>query len=97
MLMRLSVRYIFIIHAFEFVVNRLGEIFMENFHERLKSCRKSMNKTQKQVADFLGVSIRAYQHYELNDREPPLSKAVALADFFDVSLDYLTGRSVKPK
>lgn len=70
---------------------------MEKFHERLKQCRKSMNKTQKQMAEFLGVSIRAYQHYELNDREPPLSKAVALADFFGVSLDYLTGRFDKLK
>jgi transcriptional regulator with XRE-family HTH domain len=70
---------------------------MEKFCERLKNCRKSIKKTQKQVADFLGVSIRAYQHYELNDREPPLSKAVALADYFNVSLDYLTGRKDTPE
>jgi len=70
---------------------------MEIFYERLKECRKTANKTQKQMANLLGVSVRAYQHYELNDREPPLSKAVAIADLFDVSIDYLVGRSDDPK
>lgn len=70
---------------------------MNIFYERLKSCRKSKEKTQKQMAEILGVSERAYQHYELNDREPPLSKVIVLADYFDVSIDYLVGRSDEAK
>lgn len=49
------------------------------------------------MAEILGVSERAYQHYELNDREPPLSKVIVLADYFDVSIDYLVGRSDEAK
>jgi transcriptional regulator with XRE-family HTH domain len=69
---------------------------MDFFCERLKSCRKSKKATQKQTADLLGISVRAYQHYELNEREAPLSKAIILADYFDVSLDYLVGRTDNP-
>lgn len=69
---------------------------MSNLSERLRSCRKSKNKTQKDIATLLNISERAYQHYELNDREPPLSNIIAIADYFDVSIDYLVGRSDNP-
>jgi len=62
----------------------------------LRQLRKEKGFTQKQLADYLGLSERAYQHYESDTREPPLSNAVKLADFFDVSLDYLVGRSQHP-
>lgn len=39
----------------------------------------------------------AYQRYEYGTREPAYQKLIALADFFDVSLDYLTGRSDDPR
>lgn len=70
---------------------------MSNLSERLRSCRKSKNKTQKDIATLLNISERAYQHYELNDREPPLSNVITLANYFDVSLDYLVGRSDNPR
>ena len=60
---------------------------------RLKELRRQHGITQRVMADYLDVSERAYQHYELGTREPPLSKAVLLADYFNVSLDYLVGRS----
>ena len=69
---------------------------MSNLSERLRSCRKSKNQTQKEIAALLKFSERAYQHYELNDREPPLSNIIALADYFNVSIDYLTGRTDCP-
>ena len=69
---------------------------MSNLSERLRFCRKSKNKTQKEIAALLKVSERAYQHYELNDREPPLSNVITLANYFDVSIDYLVGRSDNP-
>ena len=65
---------------------------MNNFSEHLKSIRKSKKLTQKQVADGIGVVERAYQRYERNERKPSFEKLIALADFFDVSLDYLVGR-----
>jgi transcriptional regulator with XRE-family HTH domain len=66
---------------------------LEILSDRLRLCRNEKGKTQKEMAGILNISDRAYQHYELNDREPPTSKLIVLADFFDVSLDYLIGRT----
>ena len=66
------------------------------FPERLISLRKSKNLTQKQVYTAIGMSQLGYQRYEYGDREPAFQKLIALADYFDVSLDYLVGRSDNP-
>ena len=62
----------------------------------LKSCRKAKNISQKQIAEDLSISLRAYKYYEAGEREPTVSVLIALADYFDVSLDYLVGRSDDP-
>ena len=67
------------------------------FSERLVSLRKSHNLTQKQLASKLGLSEVGIQNYEGNRRKPAYDVLIALADFFDVSLDYLVGRSDNPK
>ena len=67
-----------------------------SFSDRLTHLRKSRNLTQKQVYDAIGMSSIGYQRYEYGDREPAFSKLIALADYFDVSLDYLVGRSDDP-
>ena len=64
--------------------------------DRLKQLRKLKNVMQKDIAKEFGVVVRAYQRYEYGDREPNLAKLIALADYFDVSLDYLVGRSDDP-
>lgn len=61
--------------------------------KRLKELRQEKNLTLKQMAEQLGMVQRNYQRYETGEVDPPLSKAISLADFFDVSLDYLVGRS----
>lgn len=61
--------------------------------ERIKELRASKGLTQKQLAKESGLSERGVQNYELGERVPTLQAAIALADFFDVSLDYLVGRS----
>ena len=66
------------------------------FPERLISLRKSKNLTQKHVYTAIGMSQLGYQRYEYGDREPAFQKLIALADYFDVSLDYLVGRSDNP-
>ena len=65
-------------------------------HERLKELRLSKGLSQKQLANELKLSDRNYQRYEYGEREPSASTLIALADYFDVSLDYLVGRSDKP-
>ena len=64
--------------------------------ERLKQLRKEHHLTQQNVADRLGVKLRTYQYYEGKDdksHRPDLETLVALADLFEVSVDYLIGRT----
>ena len=49
------------------------------------------------MALFLKLNNRQYQRYESGDSEPKLDTLIALADYFDVSLDYLVGISDNPK
>lgn len=62
---------------------------------RLKECRKEKKLTQIQVATYCGITEKTYQNYELMTREPKLEILVKIANLFDVSLDYLTGRTNK--
>ena len=70
---------------------------MSIFSTRLRELRASRKITQKQAAKETGISERAYQHYELDTLEPSIGNAGKLADFYNVSLDYLTGRSNNPQ
>ena len=65
--------------------------------ERLRALRKSMNLKRDDVASAIGVTPRAITFYETGDKKPTLDTAIKLADFFDVSLDYLVGRSDNPE
>ena len=66
------------------------------FSERLVQLRKAHSLTQKQLATELQLSELAIQHYESQRRKPAFDILLALADYFDVSLDYLVGRSDDP-
>ena len=65
--------------------------------KRLKEIRLRSHASAKSVAEHIGILYRTYQKYETGEIDPPLSKAVSIADFFDVSLDYLVGRSDDPE
>ena len=65
-------------------------------NEALKRCRNFRNVTQKQAAAAAEVTESMYQFYEYGKNEPKASVLIALADYFDVSLDYLVGRSDDP-
>jgi len=66
---------------------------MENFSSRIKALRKERGMKQSEMAEILGLKERSYQCYEYNERYPDFPGLIAIADFFDVSLDYLVGRS----
>ena len=68
-----------------------------NFGERLKQLRVVKNLTQKQLAIETETSERGIQNYEMGIRKPAFDVLIALADYFDVSLDYLVGRSDEPE
>ena len=65
------------------------------FNERLKLLRKEHKLTQTQVAEQLSVTLRNYQRFEADGNTPNYVNLIKIADIFDVSLDYLTGRTDK--
>ena len=66
---------------------------MEIFKDRVKLLRTEKKMTQKEMGEALGLTMRAYQFYEQGRRYPDFPGLIRLADFFDVSIDYLVGRS----
>ena len=70
---------------------------MAKLNERLIELKEQKSILQKDIAEQVGVSLRSYQRYEYGDRQPTADILIALADFFDVSLDYLVGRSDNPE
>lgn len=73
----------------------LEVLTMSVFSDRLIELKAARNVRQQDIANAIGVSLRGYQYYEKDTKEPTMSKLIALADFFDVSLDYLVGRTDK--
>ena len=65
------------------------------FNERLKLLRKEQEMTQTQMAEKLSVSLRNYQRIEADGNTPNYVNLIKLADIFDVSIDYLAGRTDK--
>lgn len=64
---------------------------MMKLSERLYTLRKERKLTQEDAAKELGISMKSYCRYEKNEREPTASVLVQMAQFYNVSLDYLVG------
>lgn len=60
---------------------------------RLKELRAEKNLTQEEVATLLKIPRGTYAHYELDKRQPDNVTLLTLADFYDVTIDYLLGRT----
>lgn len=63
------------------------------FSSMLKHLREERRLSQKDIADYLGITRQAVASYELAKREPDYEILRKLADYFDVSVDYLLGRA----
>lgn len=61
--------------------------------ERLKELRKKANLTQKDMADYFGTSQPSYQAWESGKRKPNSESLDKIANFFNVSTDYLLGNT----
>ncbi|MCM1298469.1 MAG: helix-turn-helix transcriptional regulator [Firmicutes bacterium] len=59
---------------------------------RIKDMREDRDLTQKQISEYLMCDQSLYSKYERGEREIPLRLLIKLADYYDVSLDYLVGR-----
>ena len=63
------------------------------FAQRLRTLRQERNKKRQEVADDLGISRASLEYYEKGKRKPDIEILAKLADYYDVSADYLLGRT----
>lgn len=61
--------------------------------KHLKELRFQNNYSQSDVAAAIGCTTQAISNYELGKRAPGITELIALADFYEVSIDYLVGRT----
>lgn len=67
------------------------------YFPRIRDMREDADLTQAQVAEALGIAQTVYSRYERGYQTIPLPLLIRLADQYDVSLDYLTGRTAQPR
>ena len=78
-----------------FSVTLYTEVITLGQYERIRNLREDRDLTQKQVADILFMQLTQYRRYETGERELPLDIAIALSNFYNVSIDYIAGISNK--
>lgn len=64
---------------------------------RLKELRKKKGISQLRLATDLNTTQNTISRYETGEREPGIDELVKIADYFNVSVDYLIGRTENPK
>lgn len=63
------------------------------YYERIRDLREDSDNKQTYIANLIGVSEAQYRRYEQGKNVIPIDKAIVLANFYEVSLDYLAGMS----
>lgn len=66
------------------------------FPARLRKLRERQRRKQYAVAEMCGLDRRTYRRYERGEKEPSVESLEKLADYFEVSIDYLRGRTDNP-
>lgn len=64
-------------------------------YRRIRDLREDKDMTQKQMGEILSCSQRVYSNYERGDLDIPTEILIKLADFHDVSVDYILDRTDK--
>lgn len=67
------------------------------FPRRLRELRERTGRKQYAVAECCGITRRTLRRYERGELEPSRQPLIDIADYFDVSIDYLLGRTSNPK
>lgn len=67
------------------------------FYKRIRDLREDNDKTQTEVAMFLGMKQPQYYRYETGLRDIPSDVLIKLADYYGVSTDYILGRTDNPE
>lgn len=66
-------------------------------YQRIRNLREDHDLKQRQLAEVLNCSQRVYSNYELGQRDIPTDILIKLANFYNVSVDYLLGLTNNPK
>ncbi len=80
----------------QFVQSILESVIIMQKYQRIRDLREDADLTQKQVGEAINVPQRTYAYYESGQRMVPPQVLCALADFYDVSVDYILGRVDEP-
>lgn len=67
------------------------------YQNRVRDLREDNDKKQKELADYLQIHQTTYSDYELGRLNIPVAVLHKLADYYDVSIDYLLGRTPEKK
>ena len=70
---------------------------MATFVDRFSELRDNHQISFSSLSKETGIALRTLKYYSSSEHEPSMSTLISLADYFDVSLDYLVGRSDNPK
>lgn len=63
--------------------------------QRIQDLRTDADMSQKQLSEILHISQRSDSHYETGSRNIPVEMLIRLANYYDISVDYLVGRTDK--
>ena len=74
-----------------------GGTAMQQYHTRLKDLREDHDLTQAQAAEIIGTSQQHYGKYENGKIVIPFDRAIILAEYYNVSLDYIAGFTNDPR
>ena len=66
-------------------------------YRRIRDLREDRDLKQRHLAEFLNCSQQVYSNYELGQRDIPTDVLIQLANFYNVSIDYLLGQTKNPK
>lgn len=66
-------------------------------YKRIRDLREDNDLTQKQISAVLNCSQQVYSNYELGQRDIPTAVLIKIADFYNVSADYILDRTSNPK
>lgn len=69
---------------------------MKTYIERIRDLREDHDRTQAEVANYLGTTQQVYSRYEKGINEIPVRHLIALCRYYGVSADYLLGLSDRP-
>ena len=68
-----------------------------SYYKRIRDLREDNDKTQSEVAKYMGMKQPQYYRYENGLRDIPSDILIALSEYYDVSTDYLLGLTDNPK